>query len=218
VHRRCRRARLRSRALLLRREATPDREPASERGRSARRRRGAAWLSYSLGGSDEWPVTTVSGCPGRGGGGGSRRRDKTTPTIADRAPSPPAALKAPGDMLSRPRTQARQSTVSASAEPSSQPRTGFPRSSAMTVPSPSAMSRPPSMRANTGAIPSELRREPMMRAVSPGATTAAAPSAIRQRATDIARLASCIVSIVSRFVSRAPSGVVPGDPLRRASR
>jgi hypothetical protein len=160
-------------------------------------------------------VATASGCPGRAGGDGSRRRDNRTPTSAEVAPSPAAALKAPGDMSSRAKTQATQSTASASAEPSSQPRTGLPRSSAITVPSPRATSRPPSMRANSGATPSDLRLPPMTRAAKPGATTAATPMAIRQRATDIANDASSIASIVSGRPTHSPSRTVTEQRVHR---
>jgi hypothetical protein len=156
---------------------------------------------WSATGLAAWPVASASGCPAWGGGGGSRRRDNKTPRIADAPPSPAAAATAAGDRFSRARTHATQSTVSASAEPSSQPRTGFPRSSAITVPSPSATSRPPSMRANTGVIPSDPRLRDMTRAARPGVSTAATPIAIRQRASDMASVASSIAAIVSRLPS-----------------
>jgi len=116
---------------------------------------------------------------------------------AEPAPSPAATRSTFGGMCSRAITQATQSAVSERADPSSQPRTGFPRSNAITVPSPSATSRAPSIRANRGAIGSEACRPPITRAARPGSTTAARPIAIRQRARDMASVVLCIVAIVS---------------------
>jgi hypothetical protein len=113
------------------------------------------------------------------------------------APAPTATRRTFAGMCSRAITQARQSAVSERADPSSQPRTGFPRSNAITVPSPSATSRAPSIRANRGAIGSEAFRPAITPAARPGAITAARPIAIRERARDMASVVLCIVAIVS---------------------